>query len=200
MYQLFETIKIFNGEIYNVEYHNRRMNNSRNALFGCRDEIDLSVHIEAPNEFRSGLIKCNVIYSNKIESTKFFRYQMRKINSLKIVECDDIVYDHKFLNRNKLGELKRKNTKSDSQEILIVKNGFITDTSYSNVVLSDGTKWFTPSTPLLKGTKRFSLINSGLIHEEEISLKDVKKFTQIKLINAMIDLDDTTAIDIQCVI
>lgn len=199
MYQLFETIKIFNGKIYNVEYHIRRMNNSRNALFGCRDEIDLSAHIRVPTEFRSGLIKCNVIYSNKIESIQFFSYQMRKINSLKIVECNEIVYDHKFLNREIFEELKIKSGCSISQNILIVKDGRITDTSFSNVVLFDGTKWVTPSRPLLKGTKRASLLDGGLIYEEEIRVKDLHLFTQIKLINAMLDLDDSPAIDIQCV-
>ncbi len=197
---LFETIKIFNGEIFNPHYHNRRMNNSRRKLFASQSEINLFSQIKIPKDFKLGLVRCRVIYSREIEKIEYFDYQPRKIDSLKIVECDDIIYDHKLLNRNKLEELKRENAKSDSQEILIVKNGMITDTSFSNVVLSDGTKWFTPSTPLLKGTKRASLIDSGLIYEQEISLKDLRNFTHIKLINAMIELDESPAIEIQSVI
>jgi 4-amino-4-deoxychorismate lyase len=176
------------------------MNSSRRILFRSSSEIDLLKFIIIPEKFRSGLIKCRVIYSEEIESVEFSEYQIKKIDSLKIVECGDFIYDHKFLNRNKLDELKRGNTKSDSQEILIIKNGLITDTSYSNVAFYDGTKWFTPSTPLLKGTKRASLIDEGLLHEEEIRLKDLKKFSQLKLINAMIDLDESPAINIQSVI
>jgi len=200
MSQLFETIKIFNGKIFNLQYHNRRMNNSRRILFGLKTEFDLSQFIVIPEKFKNGLIKCKVIYSDEIESVEFSEYHIKNINSLKVVECNDLVYDHKFLNRDKLEELKRINTKSDSQEILIVKNGFITDTTYSNVVLSDGTKWFTPSTPLLKGTKRTSLIDKGVIHEEEIGLKDLKKFSYLKLINAMIDLDESPEIYLESVI
>lgn len=199
MYQLFETIKIFNGKIYNVEYHNRRFNASRKKLFDCREENDVSTYISVPNDFKSGLVKCKLIYSDKIESIQFFSYQIRKINSLKIVACNEIEYGHKFLNREIFEELKIKSGCSISQEILIVKNGLITDTSISNVVLFNGAKWFTPTKPLLKGTKRASLLDSGLIFEEEIRVKDLHLFTQIKLINAMIDIDDNPAIDIQCV-
>lgn len=200
MSQLFETIKIFNGEIFNPHYHNRRMNNSRKILFGLEDEIDLSEFIIIPEKFRSGLVKCKVIYSDEIQSIEFSEYQIKKINSLKIVECNDIVYDHKYLNREKLEELKAKNINFASQDILIVKGGIITDTSYSNVVLFDGSKWLTPSTPLLKGTKRASQLDAGRICEEEIKLKDLKKFAQLKLINAMIELDESPAISIQSII
>lgn len=199
MYQLFETIKIFNGEIFNLKYHNRRMNHSRGILFDSSEKIDLSRLIIIPKEFRNGLIKCKVIYSDKIEGIEFSNYRLRNTTSLKIVACNEIEYGHKFLNREIFEELKIKSGCSISQEILIVKNGLITDTSISNVVLFNGTKWLTPTKPLLNGTKRASLIDSGLIFEEEIRVKDLHLFTQIKFINAMIDLDNSPAIEIQCV-
>ena len=47
-------------------------------------------------------------------------------------------------------------------EILIIKDGHITDTSISNIVfrLPDGW-WLTPFTPLLKGIMRTYLLESG---------------------------------------
>ncbi|MBM4176537.1 MAG: hypothetical protein FJ213_10260 [Ignavibacteria bacterium] len=200
MSQLFETIKIFNGKIFNLQYHNRRMNNSRKILLGLENEIDLSEFIRIPEKFRSSLVKCKVVYSDEIQSIDLSEYRIRKIDSLKIVECNDIVYDHKFLNREKLDELKVKNVQSPSQDILIVKNGMITDTSYSNVVLFNGTNWFTPSTSLLKGTKRASLLDENQIHETEIKLKDLKNYQKIKLINAIIDLDESPEIYLESVI
>ncbi len=45
MCRLIETLKVFNKKLFNIEYHNKRMNNSRKELFGCNDEIDLSEKI-----------------------------------------------------------------------------------------------------------------------------------------------------------
>ena len=49
-----------------------------------------------------------------------------------------------------------------------VKNGRLTDTSYSNIALFDGNRWVTPAHPLLKGTMRQSLIDKGLLKEKGI--------------------------------
>ena len=39
---LIETIKIENNKIYNINYHNLRMNKARKDLFNSKDFIDLS--------------------------------------------------------------------------------------------------------------------------------------------------------------
>jgi 4-amino-4-deoxychorismate lyase len=69
---------------------------------------------------------------------------------------------------------------------LIVKNGFITDTSSANILFYDGRDWVTPSTPLLMGTCREKLLRGGKIREENIKRDDIYKFKHFRLINAMI--------------
>ncbi|NJD21537.1 MAG: hypothetical protein FIA82_02540 [Melioribacter sp.] len=106
-------------------------------------------------------------------------------------------YSHKFEDRTKFEKHLRE---SKADEILIIKNGLVTDTSFSNVVFFDGTKYSTPSSPLLKGTKRAKLIAESIIKEEEIKLKDIQKFKFVYLINALLDLNVENKIPIENII
>jgi 4-amino-4-deoxychorismate lyase len=174
------------------------MNRSRMEFFGCTEIIDLKDIVSVPGYLTDDVYKCRIIYNPDIESVEFERYKPKKIQTLKIVECNDIDYSYKFADRSVFAELQKQRDGCD--DILIVKNGFITDTSFSNIVFFDGEKPVTPSTPLLKGTMREKLIKDGKISESDICLKDLQKFQSVKLINAMLDLDDTESIDVNNII
>lgn len=197
MSRLIESIKVYNKSLYNIEYHNARMNNSRAELFNAKDQIDLSQIILLPDDLSNELYKCRIIYSEEIISVEFQRYKKKKVDYLQIVHDDEITYSHKFENRT---IFENHLTKSKADEILIIKNGFVTDTSFSNVVFFDGTKYFTPSSPLLKGTKRAKLIADGIIQEEDIKLNDIQKFKFVYLINAFLDLSEENKIPIEKII
>ena len=116
---------------------------------------------------------------------------------MQIVHDYEITYSHKFEDRTKFEKHLRE---SKADEILIIKNGLVTDTSFTNIIFSDGTKYFTPSTPLLKGTKRARLIEEGIIQVEEIGLNDIQKFQHFYLINALLDLSEENKISIEKII
>ena len=78
--------------------------------------------------------------------------------------------------------------KGNSDDILIVRDGLITDTSFSNIVFSDGDKWFTPEEPLLEGTTRNRLLAEAKIHTAPVRPGDLGQFNTFRLINAMMDL------------
>ncbi|MEG8947587.1 aminotransferase class IV [Rosettibacter firmus] len=191
MCRLIETIKIFDKKLFNIEYHNRRMNNSRKILFGCDDEINLLDKIIIPSYLSNELYKCRVIYSKEIESIEFIPYKKKEIYKVKVVENNDIEYEHKYEDRTALTKML---IDSNADEIIIIKNRLITDGSFSNIVLSDGNSYLTPATPLLKGTKRAKLLDEGIIKEDELKEKDLKKFKYIFFINAMLDLEDNNKI------
>ena len=69
--------------------------------------------------------------------------------------------------------------------MILAHNGFIKDASYANLAFFDGKNWVTPSHPLLMGTRRASLLNTQLITESPIHVKDLEKFIFLKCINAM---------------
>jgi len=173
------------------------MNNSRAELFNSKDQIDLSKIIFPPDDLSNGLYKCRVIYSEKIVSVDFQKYKKKKISSLQIVYDNEMSYSHKFEDRTKF---KKHLRKSKTDEILIIKNELVTDTSFSNVVFFDGAKYFTPSSPLLKGTKRARLITEGIIQEEEIRLTDIDKFKFVYLVNALLNLSEGNKIPIENII
>ena len=71
-------------------------------------------------------------------------------------------------------------------EVIIEKEGYLTDITIANIAFYDGEQWFTPENPLLKGTMRAKLIDEGFLHKREIRKKDLDNYTQVALINAMI--------------
>lgn len=192
MYRLLETIKINHGILHNMNLHNERFNRSRRQLFGIDETIRLEDEIRLQANSINGLCKCRLVYGRFIEEIEIIPYQFRRINSLKIIENNDIQYTFKYENRNAINQLFQLKDKCD--DILIVNNGMVTDTSYCNIVFSDGKRLLTSSTPLLKGTKRQKLLNEGVITEDEIRLKDIRFFKKVILINAMIDIEDNMEI------
>ncbi len=188
MSQLFEVIKVQNRQLQNIDYHNDRLNHSVLAIFGIENHIDLEKFIKIPVDLDDQIYKCRVIYSNKIEKIQFELYTQKIINSLKLVECNDIDYRYKYFDRSKINELFEKRENCD--DILIVKNGFVSDTSYANIIFWDGSRWVTPSSPLLPGTKRQKLIDHNIIIEKEIRVRDLPSFEKARIINAMIDLEN----------
>ena len=188
---LFETIQCFNGVFQNLEAHNYRLNHSRKEVFGSDDKLQLQDNLLVPAEYASGLVKCKVIYGENIENIIFEHYEPRKVNTLKLIESD-ISYDHKWTDRNKINHLYERRGKAD--DILIVKNGFITDTSIANILFYNGQQWITPSSVLLSGTQRAKLIDEGLVIEKEVTVDTITSYESFMLINAMTPFDVSRAI------
>jgi len=101
------------------------------------------------------------------------------------VEDNNIKYNYKYYDRSKINELFEQ--KGECDDILIVKKGFVTDTSFANIIFCDEGKWITPSTPLLPGTTRQRLIENKTIFEKEILAKNLYNFKKIRIINSMME-------------
>jgi len=170
-----ETILITH-QLENIELHNKRMNWTRKYFYDL-EPVDLRDYIEIKKNSR-----CRVIYDKEIKKIEYFPLKKREFNSFKVVECNDIEYKFKSEDREKLNSLKVEGY----DEVIIVKNGFITDTTISNLAFFDGNKWITPKTPLLKGTKREELIQKGFLKEKEIKIEDIKNFKKFAMMNAII--------------
>jgi 4-amino-4-deoxychorismate lyase len=181
-----ETINITDGEPLRLAYHNRRMSRTIAHFYPGAEITDLCT-VVAPS-MTAGTQKCRVVYSDHIENVTYEEYQMREVKSLMLVDGADIDYAYKSTDRDGLNLLRQK--RGDADEILIVKHGEITDTSYTNVAFWDGSEWFTPVHPLLHGTCRASLIERGILHEQMITFRDLDRFSKVSLINAMMNLGE----------
>jgi len=167
--------------------HEMRMNDSRSLLFGKTKHLTLK-DISIPHEFLNGVFKCRVVYQDEIETVEFLPYEIRAISTVALVEANSILYNHKYLDRSQFDEIRKQRPECD--ELIIVKDGYLTDSTYSNIAFFDGVNWFTPSNPLLKGVRRQSLLNSKEITEMLIPSTGLNKYITLSFINAMMDLGD----------
>ncbi len=195
MCQLLETIKCKNGKLFNLEFHQNRFETTRKNLFSCSDKINLSKAIQVPKEFQIGLFRCRIIYSETINKIEFVPHQFRKIKSLKLIEENEIDYRFKYSDRKKLNSIFEK--RGDCDDIIIIKNGFVTDSLTANIIFFDGKKWWTPDTPLLLGTQRAKLIHENKIKVCRITPATISKYKKVGLINAMWNFENMPVISIE---
>ncbi len=173
----FETIKCEDEEIYNLYYHEKRIAKTVGL------NINLQDFIYPPN---NKLLKCKVIYSKSgILDILFSLYTPREIKTFKLVLDETIDYIYKATDRENLDNLFSKRDTAD--EIIIVKDNLITDTSIANICIFENNHWITPKLPLLEGTCRNRLVNEGFIVKKDITIYQLLNAKKIALMNAMID-------------
>lgn len=190
---LIETIKVENRSFVNMNAHNERFNKAREMLFCQKNKIRLENVILIPPTLTHHVYKCRVIYSDTIHSVEFSRYSARSIRFLRLVEGNHINYSFKFYDRAVFDELLQT---AGTDDVMIIKNGKITDTTFANIVLYDGLKWVTPAECLLEGTCRNALLKNKLIELKDISYKDIWNYKFIKLINAMNSFNESPLIPV----
>jgi len=197
MCHLLETIQCNNGKLLNLTLHQKRFDEARKAVFGAEQSLLLAICIQIPEFALKGLFRCRVIYSEQIESIEFIPYARREINTLKIVENNEIDYQFKYENREELNLLFEKRDACD--DIIIIKNGLVTDSFVANIVCWDGSGWWTPNSPLLQGTQREKLLATHQIFERKITLHNLYNFEKIGLINAFNNLDEMPVVEISAI-
>lgn len=186
----FETIKAVDGEIFHLSFHQERYE-SVLKHFGIKEIQNLSLHVNPP---KNGVYRCRLTYDLSKHPHKlhveYYEYKKREINLLKLVYNDEIIYDMKSIQRDKLDALYELRQSAD--DVLIIRDNLITDTTIANIAFYDSKNWLTPVSPLLKGTTRERLLREKKIYEADIHVEDLKSFSHVALMNAMIDFDIIT--------
>ncbi len=180
MYPYFESIRCEGGQLQNLEYHQKRVAiHSQVILAECVEQLD------TPSE---GVHKLRISYNqSSFGDVQICAYKPKEINTLRLIECNEIEYSTKNNDRATINQLY--DLKGQADDILIVKNGLITDSSFSNILLFDGSGWITPKSYLLRGTCRERLLEQGIIREQTVRTDDLKSYASFMLVNAMLDFD-----------
>ena len=187
MSQFIESIKVEDQEIYLLEFHQKRVEQTF-AHFGKEGSIDIAKIYKHLEHDEDGLYKLRVIYDlDKKVRTQMIPYAIPEIEDFQLVENNSFDYSFKFEDRKELEKMK---IKSKAEEIIIVKNNHITDTSFTNLLFLKGKDWFTPTSYLLNGVQRQNLLKQKKIKETEVTLQNLKQFSHFQLINALNDFDD----------
>ena len=187
-FPLLESILLVDGQFPLLEYHQARVDYSAESFFGFKISHSLKDWINTFPVSKTGKFKCRVLYGKTMQQPEYHPYQFKAIKSLQLTEANDLEYSLKYSDRAVLNKLFESRGTAD--DVLIVKHGLITDTSYCNIAFFDGKSWFTPDQPLLKGVRRSFLLDQGLIQEAEIKVADLKLFSHFKCFNAMIGWDE----------
>jgi len=198
MSPFIETIRILDGSSQNLRYHQLRFEKTRQDSCDLKNHPSLDQVIRVPERFRKGLCKCRILYGRNIDLIEYEPYEISAVSSLKLVYSESISYRYKFSNRSVLKELFAQRGSCD--DIIIVRRGFVTDSYTANVIFWNGSGWVTPDTPLLPGTMRASLLEKGVLTKERITMEDLSRFQQIRLINAMKDMDTGDPIPLNALI
>jgi 4-amino-4-deoxychorismate lyase len=197
MSRFIETIQLLNGKLRNLEFHQERFERTRKEVLGLKKHPLLQEVIRIPDGLESGLLKCRLTYHKEVELIEFEPQLVHEVRTLKLVYADSIDYGYKYADRSELEVLFRQRKQCD--DIVVVKNGCLSDSFYANVVLWNGKHWETPDTPLLQGTMRASLLRNGSIRECRITPEDLSAYRALKLINAMNNLERAHEISIDSI-
>lgn len=197
MSRFIESIKVEDQNIFLKELHQKRMNDTF-SNFGkvCKIDIyNLFLNLEHDED---GLYKFRIEYDLENNfKTQIIPYAISELGDFELVIDNEIDYSFKSADRTQLQKMKDK---SHADEIIIVKNNQITDTSYSNLLFLKDKTWFTPKSYLLNGVMRQNLLQLKEIQEIEITLDNIKEFTHFQLINALNDFDDMFVYPIEKII
>lgn len=187
MSRFIESIKVEDQKIFLTQLHQKRMNDTF-SNFGKECQIDIQTLFLNLEHDEDGLYKFRIEYDleNKFK-TQIVPYAISEHDDFELVIDNEIDYSFKSADRTQFQKLKND---SGAEEIIIVKENQITDTSYSNLLFLKDKIWFTPKTYLLNGVMRQSLLVSKKIKEKEITLDNIKEFSHFQLINALNDFDE----------
>jgi len=193
----FETIQVLEGKLQNLEFHQERFERTWSEALGLRGHPLLGEVIQVPDGLDRGVLKCRLIYHKEVVRIEYEPYRAHQVCSLKLIHADSIAYGFKSTDRGELEALFNRRGVCD--DILVVKNGCISDSFYANVVFWDGKTWVTPDTPLLPGTMRASLLEKNEIREHRITAENLAGYQKLKLVNAMNDLQHAAEIPIDSI-
>ena len=176
----FETMLFDGKKIRNLELHNQRANKTIKENFNKDINIDLETALKNPPKEPC---RIKIIYSNTVQKVEYHPLIQREWRSFKIIDSD-IEYPYKYVDRSDIERLYAK--REDCDEIIIVKDDLLRDSSIANIAIFNKSEWITPKLPLLKGTMRESLLKRQIILEKDVKIEHLKNAKKIALLNAIV--------------
>ncbi len=191
-FPLFETIRLENGTVSNLQYHQKRLCYAYGEMFGTGCPFDLEKILMKTYKPEGGVHKIRFLYNQNNFIVEILPYKTRKISNLRMVFTQGLDYHLKFTDRTPIENLLRQ--KGFCDDILIVDNGLVKEISFANVAFYDGKDWFTPSGPLLQGTALQRYLDEKKLIPVEIRPYELGKYRCIKFFNAMLEIDSQPCI------
>lgn len=193
-----ETIRIQDGHAHHMADHIDRMR--RTALHFGFTAPALPADLDAlvPHDLRTGTVRCQIVYDHTLREITFTPYRRRRLERLIAVDAGAMDYAYKYADRS---PLERPNIPlSEADELLFVRGGYVTDTSYTNLILRRGDELLTPDTFLLDGTCRRRLLRTAQVRTAQVPLSDLSAYDELLLVNAMMPLGEALRLPVTSVV
>lgn len=189
----FETICIVQTKALRLPYHQKRVHSS---LQHIKATLNIDLH-KVLSQFDltayQKRTRCRIDYGpTGVTQVQFLPYVPRKVEKLRLVHTH-MDYAQKRCDRSELDALFAQ--RGDADDVLLVKEGLLTDSTIANIALQIGQSWYTPEKPLLAGTHRAALIEAGLLIPAPLRVADLQATKTIRLFNAMLQWGE---IELKC--
>jgi 4-amino-4-deoxychorismate lyase len=192
-----EEIKCLHGEYLNLEWHAIRIDRTLRHFFG-KPFVHSSLKDFLPFASRERLQKCTLIYSDSLLTAKLSSYMLPAIKSMGIVSVNKLDFSYKMEDRSELIKIREF---AGTDEVIIVKNDFVTNASTANLVFKDQEgAFFTPLHYIHSGTKRQFYLKEKIMTTYPIKAADIQNYQTVYIINAMIDLEDEVGLNTECLL
>ncbi len=188
MSSFLETIRIQNGQPAHLPWHQRRVNSTLSHFYPKLDQAEAQFQLDDILSYSSipadGIYRCRIIYDIHSIEVEFIPYVPRQVKTLRLVEIPDgYDYSFKYADRKVIEDLYAM--RGDADDILMTRDGYITDTSIANIAFRKDDRWYTPSIPLLAGTTWKRLIATGTLIPRPIHQDEINRFDAFRIFNAM---------------
>lgn len=187
MYPLFESVCVAGAAVQHGAYHEQRFRASYRELFGKEPGFSLWEGLSLKGADPALTYKLRIRYNEFGTRWALAEYRSQLPETLRLVHDDRISYSLKYSDRQALERLIT--LRGGADDVLIVREGLVTDSSYCNILFWDGTGVKTPKRPLLEGTCRARLLGENRIGEADIPANGLDRYRAFQLVNALNDFD-----------
>lgn len=185
--QFIETIRLQGGTLHHLALHQARVD--RTLAHYALPPLDLKAVLSGvESQYPDGLYKCRVLYGATVPEVDVKPYTPLIRHRVSLVESN-IDYAYKSADRAGLNALLRT---AGTDDIIIVKDGLVTDSAIANLVFESPQGLFTPRVPLLEGVQRAHLLQQNVIMPIDIRVDDLRRYEKVHFINAMVPLGTGT--------
>ncbi|MGM0626210.1 MAG: aminotransferase class IV [Bacteroidota bacterium] len=196
MYRFIESIRIENGEAPLLFWHQKRLTACMRQFFPGIGPHSLESLVSRYRDIKQPH-KLRIVYDRSIREISCTPYYPGRIEKFHLADAGAVSYDWKYADRSIFQEIKKGFPESD--ELILVKDGLVTDTSYANLAFHRGGYWYTPALPLLRGVRMTYLIKKGMLHPRSIPVDTLRHYDKFCQINAMLPIDETIRYEVSCI-
>jgi 4-amino-4-deoxychorismate lyase len=149
-----------------------------------------------PEPPKGQTLKCVLVYSDSVLSADLHPYSPPQIKTMALVEVENLDFTFKLEDRSELYKIRDF---AGTDEIIIIRNGFVTNAATGNLVFEDSEgRFFTPLHYIHAGTKRRFYLKNKTVTSYPIKASGIKSYNRVYLVNAMLDIEDDVGIHTDC--